>query len=174
MQINQKSEAAIYHIAWMLGGLNKYFSRSPSKRRNYKRDMEISKNDVLNPEISLKGLKHRTDSLWLVMVPFILFGITLQIICGLSIAIFRLPGNWAAPIFAFCFYFIATSLVISLRYYISFRDYKKFERLKIKNSSTDDFVINHLAEPRIYDLLPGIIFAVLFYLFLRSDFHMMI
>lgn len=174
MQIKRNPEMMIYHIGWMIGGFTDYFSRSESKRRNYKRNIEISKEQVSNPETSLKGLKSRTESLWLIMTPFIIFGVILQTILGLSIPIFRLPGDWAAPIFSFCFYFISTALVISFRYSISVWDYKKFERLKNKKSLTEDFQVNHLAEPKFYDLLPGVLFAALFYLFLRSDFHTMI
>lgn len=171
MPIKSNSDVVIYHVVLMLANPAEYFAKSEYRRRRREKEIEIYKDEISNPEISLEGLKNRSSSLWLVMVQFLIFGGTLQIILGLAIAVFQLPGSWAAPIFSFCFYFISTSLVIWFRYCISIKDYKKFEKLQKTNSSIVNFKVSPRAEPKLRDLFPGILFAALFYLFLRSDFH---
>lgn len=169
MRVKHNLNAVIYHMACMLGSPEDYFSRSTIRRRKCREHIEINHNEVSNPDISLRGLKERTESIWLVMVSFLIFGATLSIVLGLSIAVFRLPGDWAAPIFSFCFYFISVSLVIWCRYCISIKDYRTFERLKDVDCSIENFKVSRMAEPKIYDLLTAIPFAVLFYLYLLSN-----
>lgn len=170
------SDVVIYHVALMLENPAEYFVKSEYRRRRREKEIEIAKNEVSNPELTPNGLKNRVAALKMLVIPFMVFGAyagaPLMIIFGILKMFFLFELSAALMI-----YFMATAWMVSIRCSIASFDAIEFRKKASKsypsesNLGLESFALNRHAEPKFYDLLPGIIFAILFYLFLNSDFQ---
>lgn len=172
MQVkDKKNPDLIYKIIWIMDEWKDYFSRDEKLRKSSRERLDQLKDRIKNPEISKDGLDLRISANQDLMFTFFFTGLYIThgsiLIIGV---ILRLPIEVYCAFAAFGFYFSSTAFVLSFRTWFAELDLKKYKK-RVKKGTTDGFEINRKAEPKMYDLIPGILGMVLifwYFMFMNS------
>lgn len=168
LQIKEKINSDIlYTIVWIMADCKNYFSKNPKIGKESRERAAALKPKITCPEISEDGLERRINTLRIFIFNFFYFGLLFGAPLIFLASVFGLPLEIICIVASIGFYLTSTACIFGFRTGFAEADLRRYKRMS-KIDSLEGFKINRNANPRIYDLIPGVFMAMFFYFFLLS------